>query len=311
VKCLNAELLNVTLALEAVALRKRYGRTWALSDFSVSLPVGRVAALVGPNGAGKSTLLQLAVGLLRPSAGDIRVMGWSPRAHPQQVLPRVGFLAQDVPLFRGFSIADMLEVGRRLNPRWDQATATTRLQRLGISLSRSVGHLSGGQRAQVALAIALAKRPEFLLLDEPLASLDPLARHEFLKELMEAASTDGLTVLLSSHVIADLERVCDHLLLVNAGRLQVAGEIDDLMARHALLVGPQVQPDVVIPGVEVIKSLRNIRQTSLWVRAQRDDFRVPPGWQSRDLSLEEIVVAYLGNPDANAFPAPSLEGIAG
>lgn len=300
----------MTLALETVALKKRYGRTWALFDCSVRLPLGRIAALVGPNGAGKTTLLQLAVGLLRPNGGEIRVMGWSPRRHPQLVLPRIGFLAQDVPLFPGFTINDMLELGRRLNQRWDHSTATRRLQRLGLSLERRMGQLSGGQRAQVALAMALAKRPEFLLLDEPLASLDPLARHEFLQELMEAVSVDGLTILLSSHVVADLERVCDHLLLINAGRLQVAGDIDKLIARHALLVGPRVESGTAMPGVEIIKSLHNSRQSSLWVRLAEGEFALPSGWEVNDLSLEEMVVAYLGNPEASAFPAPTLEEVA-
>src|SRR5579872_2321948 len=192
-------------ALQSFNLGKKYGHLWALRDCSLSIPAGRVAALVGPNGAGKTTLLQLAVGLLRPTRGSVQVFGRSPSEHSEVVLPRVGFLAQDRPLFRSFTVAEMLEVGRRLNPRWDQGFALHRLTSLGIPLSRKTGKLSGGQQAQVALVLALAKRPDLLLLDEPLASLDPLARREFLRTLMDSVAESGMTVLLSSHIIGDLE----------------------------------------------------------------------------------------------------------
>jgi ABC-2 type transport system ATP-binding protein len=220
---------DVTCALQTRSLGKRYGRAWALRDCTVQLPAGRVAALVGPNGAGKTTLLHLAVGLLDPSAGDVSVFDHSPRREPKAVLPRIGFVAQDHPLYRGFSVADMLTLGRKLNPRWEQAVATTRLDRLGIPLDRPIGKLSGGQQAQVALALALAKRPELILLDEPLASLDPLARREFLRVLMGATAESGLTVLLSSHIIGDLERVCDYLIILSAAHVQLMGDIQEIV----------------------------------------------------------------------------------
>src|SRR5215813_603389 len=225
--------------LEARGLSKRYGRTWALRDCTVTLPTGRVAALVGPNGAGKTTLLHLAVGLLEPTSGEVMTCGLSPVRQPREVLPRIGFLAQDHPLYKGFRVAEMLTLGRKLNPRWDDTVVQARLQRLGIPLDRRVGKLSGGQQAQVALGLALAKRPELLLLDEPVASLDPLARREFLRALAEAAGTGELTVLLSSHIIADLEQVCDYLIILSASRVQLVGEIGEIRRTHAMLTVPR------------------------------------------------------------------------
>jgi len=204
--------------LITLGLGKRYGATWALRDCSFTLPAGHVAALVGPNGAGKTTLLHLCVGLLAPSAGKVAVFDHAPYAQPAEVLPRVGFLAQDHPLYKGFTVVETLTLGRKLNPRWDDMAARARLQRLAIPLDRRVGKLSGGQQAQVALALALSKRPDLLLLDEPVASLDPLARRDFLRTLTDAATEDGLTVLLSSHIIGDLERVCDYLIILSASR---------------------------------------------------------------------------------------------
>ncbi|HXL60454.1 MAG TPA: ATP-binding cassette domain-containing protein, partial [Mycobacterium sp.] len=185
-------------ALEASGLSKRYGSTWAVRDLCISIPAGRVVALVGPNGAGKTTLLELAVGLLTPDTGEPQIFGWSPRHNPTLVLARVGFLAQDRPLYKGFTVAETLRMGRELNPKWDQALAEARMRRLEIPLNRRVGKLSGGQQAQVALALALGKRPELPLLDEPVANLDPLARRLFLAELMESVAAEGLTVVLSS-----------------------------------------------------------------------------------------------------------------
>src|SRR5262245_41772091 len=189
----------MTAAVVATGLGKRYRGRWGLRDCTLEIPKGRVVALVGPNGAGKTTLLHLATGILRPSAGSVSVLGSTPGADAT-LLSRVGFVAQDVPLYRNLSVADTLEFGRRLNSRWDQSLAVERLERLGIPLRDRVGELSGGQRAQVALALALGKRPELLLLDEPLASLDPLARREFLQVLMEGVAEHGLTVVLSSHL---------------------------------------------------------------------------------------------------------------
>src|SRR5205823_5721601 len=189
-------------------------------------PEGRVAALVGPNGAGKTTLLQLAIGISTPTTGRVEVFGWSPHEQPLLVLARVGFVAQDHPLYRGFTVSDMLRFGRKLNPRWDEQIAHERLERLGIPIKQRVGKLSGGQQAQVALVLALAKRPELLLMDEPVAALDPLARQEFMRTLIDATAEHGLTVLLSSHIIGDLERVCDFLVVLVGARAVLCDDMD-------------------------------------------------------------------------------------
>lgn len=224
----------MTAVLEAAGLGKRYRTGWALRDCSLAIPAGRMVALVGPNGAGKTTLLHLAVGLIAPTVGDVSILGWSARRHPGLVLSRVGFVAQDRPLYRRFTVGEMLRLGRELNARWDQAGAESRLRRLGIPLDRQIRRLSGGQAAQVALALALSKQADVLLLDEPAVNLDPLARRDFLRELVDAVAADGLSAVISSHVIADLERVCDYLVIVVEGRVQVAGDIDDLLAAHKL-----------------------------------------------------------------------------
>jgi ABC-2 type transport system ATP-binding protein len=288
-------------ALETINLSKCYGRkNWALQDVTLRLPTGRVAALVGPNGAGKTTLLHLAVGLLNPTSGSVRVCGFDPVEQTKEVLSGIGFVAQDHPLYKNFSVADMLTFGRKLNPRWDDNLALRRLQRLGIPLNRAVGKLSGGQQAQVALALALGKRPDLLLLDEPLASLDPLARREFLRTLMEATAEGGLTVLLSSHIIADLERVCDYLIILSASHVQLAGEIDEIARTHKLLVGARTDPSAVASIHNVIEASHTPRQTTLFVRLNGAVF--DPSWEVRDVSLEDIVLAYLGQPSiSNEF----------
>jgi ABC-2 type transport system ATP-binding protein len=296
-------------ALETTSLSKRYGRkNWALQDTTLRLPTGRVAALVGPNGAGKTTLLHLAVGLLNPTGGSVRVCGFDPVEQPKEVLPRIGFVAQDHPLYKGFSVADTLTLGRKLNPRWDNDLALRRLQRLGIPLNRAVGKLSGGQQAQVALALALGKRPDLLLLDEPLASLDPLARREFLRTLMEATADGGLTVLLSSHIIADLERVCDYIIILSASHVQLTGEIDEIVRTHKLLVGPRADPAAVASIHNVVEASHTPRQTTLLVRLNGAVF--DPSWEVRDVSLEDIVLAYLGQPSANAGTGGSEPALA-
>ena len=282
----------MTAAVETRALGRRYGRAWALRDCSLGIPVGSVTALVGPNGAGKTTLLHLLVGLRAPSAGEARVLGWSPREHPLLVLPRVGFVAQDHPLYRGFTLAEMLTLGRRLNTRWDHALARERLQRLGLPLGRRVGALSGGEQAQVALTLALAKRPELLVLDEPVASLDPLARREFLQSLMEAVADGGLTVVLSSHILADLERVCDHLVLLHSGGVHLSGPIEEIVAAHRVLTGPRTDPASMARVHQVIRERHSERQTTLLVRANGHLYDAR--WQVDEVDLEEIVLAYLG-----------------
>ena len=279
-------------ALQAEGLGRRYGSKWALRDCTLEIPEGTVTALVGPNGAGKTTLLQLAVGLLRPSAGELRVLGHDPLADVREVLPRVGFVAQEHPLHRGFTVAETLELGRRLNPSWDGELARERIARLGLDPQHKVGKLSGGQQAQVALTLALAKRPELLLLDEPVASLDPLARREFLSMLMEAVAEGGLTVVLSSHIVADLERVCDHLVILSQARTVLAGDIEEIVAGHRLLTGPRSDPATVARVHRVIRESHTPRQTSLLVRANGHVYDAV--WEQHLVDLEEIVLAYLG-----------------
>jgi ABC-2 type transport system ATP-binding protein len=277
-------------AISTQGLGKRYGSKWALQDCTIEVPEGSVTALVGPNGAGKTTLLQLAVGLSRPSAGDVTVLGLSPR--DPALLARVGFVGQEHPLHRGFTVAETLKLGRRLNPGWDDTLAHERVQRLDLPLDRAVGRLSGGQRAQVALTVALAKRPELLLLDEPVASLDPLARREFLNSLMEAVSETGLTVILSSHIIAELERVCDHLVILAQARAELVGPIDEIVAGHRLLTGPRTEATAVARMHDVIRERHTERQTTLLVRANGHVYDAD--WELHEVDLEEIVLAYLG-----------------
>lgn len=288
-------------ALETTRLSKRYGRTWALRDCTLALPAGRVAALVGPNGAGKTTLLHLAVGVLAPTAGEVRIFGYSPREQPKEALPRLGFVAQDHPLYRGFTVEELLRLGRELNQRWDDDLARARIHQLGIPLKRRAGKLSGGQQAQVALVLALAKRPDVLLLDEPLSSLDPLARREFLRTLMEAVAETGLTVLLSSHIIGDLERVCDYLVILSASHVQLAGDMQQIQQEHKRLVGPRQEVEAMSSVHRVIEASHTERQTTLLVRTNGPLF--DPAWEVQPVSLEDIVLAYLGQQTAERLQA--------
>ncbi|TDC75468.1 ABC transporter ATP-binding protein [Streptomyces hainanensis] len=287
-------------ALETDALGKRYGRAWALRGCALRLPAGRIAALVGPNGAGKSTLLHLAVGLLRPDAGQVRVFGRDPRGD-SETLADIGFVAQDTPLYRDFTADELITMGARLNRRWDADLARDRLTGIGIPTRKPVGGLSGGQRAQVALALALAKRPRLLLLDEPAAALDPLARHEFMGALMSAVAESGTTVLLSSHLLADLERVCDYLILLQTAHVQLAGDVDELLAQHRTLTGPRTDRPEAVPGVRsVIRASHTDRQTTLLARTTTTG-TVPtdPAWSAHEVSLEDLVLAYLGAADTH------------
>jgi ABC-2 type transport system ATP-binding protein len=278
-------------ALETTHLSKRYGRHWALQDCTLELPAGRVAALVGPNGAGKTTLLHLSVGLLEPTEGLVQIFGCSPLKQTTQTLPRLGFVAQDHPLYKDFTVADLLTLGRRLNPHWDDTLARARMQKLGIPLDRRAGKLSGGQQAQVALVLALAKRPDLLLLDEPLASLDPLARREFLRTLLDATVESGLTVLLSSHIIGDLERVCDYLIILSASYVQLVGDMQEIGRTHKRLVGPRQDVDALASVHTVIETSQTERQTTLLVRTNGPLFDT--SWEIQEVSLEDIVLAYL------------------
>jgi len=296
-------------AVQTEALGKRYGSHWALRDCSLTVPAGSVTALVGPNGAGKTTLLHLAIGLTEPTAGEVHVLGWSAREQPQLVLPRVGFVAQDHPLYRGFKLAEMLRLVRELNPHWDDELARRRLAGLGIPLEQKVGRLSGGQQAQVALTLALAKRPELLVLDEPVAALDPLARREFLQSLMEAVADGGLTVILSSHIVAELERVCDHLVILAAGGVRLVGSIDEILGSHRLLTGPRTDPAAIARMHSVIEESHAGRQTTLPVRV--NGHVVDARWRIDEVGLEEIVLAYLGQLTARpSVSEPTPEEIA-
>ncbi|RIJ76923.1 ABC transporter ATP-binding protein [Nakamurella silvestris] len=279
--------------LEADGLGKRYGNRWALRDCTFSLPEGQVAALVGPNGAGKSTLLHLAVGLLRPDDGSVRVLGQQPYDNVA-VLPDLGFVAQDTPLYRDFTAAELVTMGGKLNrARWDASVARNRLAQLGIAPHQRVGTLSGGQRAQVALALALSKRPRLLLLDEPVASLDPLARHEFLQALMGSVAETGTTVLLSSHLLSDLERVCDHLVLLETAKVRLTGSVDDLLGTHRQLIGAR-HDGSAIPGVAaVIRESHTDRQSTLLVRV--DGWVDETRWTSTEVGLEDLILGYLGD----------------
>ena len=288
--------------IEASALGKRYGSTWALRECTLEIPAGHVAALVGPNGAGKSTLLNLAVGLAAPSAGAVTVLGGRAAGSPA-ALDGIAFVAQDTPLYKNLSVADMIYVTRSLNLRFDQPYACARLAELGIPLKRRSGRLSGGQQAQLALTLALARRPRLLVLDEPVAMLDPLARHDFMALVMTAAADDGVSVLLSSHMLAELERVADYLILLSRGRVQVAGEVDDLIAGHRVLTGPAAEADSYTEW-PLVHARRADAQAHLLVRATADD-PVPPRWEAHPVGLEELAMAYLREPGAAALPGPA------
>jgi ABC-2 type transport system ATP-binding protein len=288
--------------VQAERLSKRYGRREALSDCTLAVPPGRVVGLVGPNGAGKTTLLHIAVGLLEPTAGRIEVLGGQPASGPAQ-LAKVGFVAQDAPTYSGLSIADHLRFGAHTNPGWDRQLAEDRITKLGLDPSQKAGKLSGGQRAQLALTLALAKRPELLILDEPVSSLDPLARREFLQGLMAHVADHGAGVILSSHLVSDLERVCDYLIVLVDSRVRVAGEVDDLLASHHRLTGARRDPADLPSGTAVIEDSHTDRQSTLIVRGTRpiDD----PSFTVEQLTLEDLVLAYMSRAAAN--PLPVLE----
>ncbi len=276
-------------ALEASGLGKRYGKRWALENCSFELPNGSIAGLVGPNGAGKTTLLHIAVGLLEQTNGSIRILG----EHPgdETVLSRVGFVAQDAPLYKYLSVADMIAYGEHMNSSFDIAFARERMARLEIPFDQRTGSLSGGQRAQVALALALAKRPEILLLDEPLASLDPLARREFLQTLMEGIADTGVTVVLSSHLLADLERVCDHMMVLARGRFRLIADTNDILKNHKLLIGPRERAGAISGVEQVLHQSATDRQATLLVRTNGPI--IDPSWMVNQASLEDVVLAYL------------------
>lgn len=295
--------------LQADGLTKRYGRRTALADCTLSIPAGRVVGLVGPNGAGKTTLLHHAVGLLTPTSGRIEVLGRRPAADAAQ-LARVGFVAQDTPVYGTLTVADHLRFGARTNPGWDPKLAARRIAALGIDPDQKAGLFSGGQRAQLALTLAIAKRPELLVLDEPVASLDPLARREFLQSLMEFVAEHDASVILSSHLVSDLERVCDHLIVLVASRVRIAGDVEELLGSHYRLVGARRDAAALPPGVEVLEESHTDRQSTLVVRSATpvDD----PSFGVEPLSLEDMVLAYMAGAaapgtDPGTHAAPAME----
>jgi ABC-2 type transport system ATP-binding protein len=292
----------VTVVLEATDLGKRYRRKWALSDCTLSIPEGHVVGIVGPNGSGKSTLLNLAAGLLAPSSGRLEVLG-GPPARDATALGRVGFVAQDPPVFSSLSVRDHLRVGAHLNPGWDSALAELRIDDLGLDPQQRAGRLSGGQRAQLALTLAIAKRPELLLLDEPVASLDPLARREFLQILMEAVAEQQVSIVLSSHLVSDIERVCDYLIVLAGSRVQLAGDVEDLLSSHHRLIGAQCDPDDYPANQTVIDSGHTDRQSSLIVRS--DGPVLDESWTIEPVSLEDLVLAYMARGERPSSRRPA------
>jgi ABC-2 type transport system ATP-binding protein len=294
----------MTAVIRTQGLGKRYRRRWALSNCTLDIPAGRVTGLVGPNGAGKTTLLNLAVGLLTPTAGTIEVCGGRPGAGAAQ-LAKVGFVAQDTPTYPRLTINDHLRLGARLNPRWDDAVARDRIERLGLDFDQRAGRLSGGQRAQLALTLGLAKRPELLILDEPVASLDPLARREFLQILMEAVAEHELSVLLSSHVVSDLERVCDHLVVLVDSKVRVEGDVESLLSTHHRLTGPSYDTSRLPADQQLVSASHTDRQSTLVVRTEAPI--LDPAWTVSQLSLEDIVLAYMERPAAPGVHKQALE----
>jgi ABC-2 type transport system ATP-binding protein len=292
----------MTTVLEADGLGKRYRRRWALRDCTLAIPEGHVVGLVGPNGAGKSTLLQLAVGLLASSAGSIKVLGKQPGDDAVQ-LNRVGFVAQDTPLYAGLSVADHLHLGRKLASHWDADFATRRISEVQLDPHQRAGTMSGGQRAQLALTLALAKRPELLLLDEPVASLDPLARRDFLRGLMEVVAEHETAVVLSSHLVADLERVCDYVIILAAARVQLAGEVEDLLATHHRLIGPRRDLRTLPSNQDVIEESHTDRSSTVLVRT--DHPILDPSWTVERVTLDDLVLAYMGRAVGRERERPS------
>jgi ABC-2 type transport system ATP-binding protein len=287
--------------LWAKGLGKRYKRTWALTDCTLEIEPGHVTGLVGPNGAGKSTLLNIASGMLQPTTGTIEVCGGVPGSGPAQ-LAKVGYVAQNTPVYGGLTIEDHLHIGARLNPSWDDDLAHKRIDRIGLDPKQHAGKLSGGQRAQLALTIGIAKQPELLLLDEPVAALDPLARREFLQDLMEAVAEHGLSVVMSSHLVTDLERVCDQMIVLVDSQVRIAGDVEQLLATHHRLTGPRRDEDTLPADQHVISARHTDRQTSLIVHTEAPI--LDPTWTVGQLTLEDLVLEYMSKP---ATTRPALE----
>jgi ABC-2 type transport system ATP-binding protein len=287
--------------VESDGLGRRYGATWALRDCTLAIPEGHLVAVVGPNGAGKSTMLNIIVGLTAPTTGDVTVLGGA-AVGSSAALDDIAFVAQDMPLYRQLSVADMVHLTRNLNRGFDDAYARRRLDELGISAKSKAGKLSGGQQSQLALTLALARRPRLLVLDEPTSRLDPLARHDFMATVMAAMADEGVSVLLSSHALAELERVADYLVLVTGGVVRLAGTVDGLAAQHRLMTGRVGQPTPA--GWELIQSTEAGSQRHLLVRLGDSVEGSPDGWESRPVGVEELVLGYLRESATPAALAP-------
>ena len=295
--------------IETHALSKSYGSTRALADCTLAIPDGHVVALVGPNGAGKSTLLNITAGLATPTSGEVTVLGgYCTGSLP--ALDGIAFVAQDTPLYKNLSARDLLHLTRNLNRRFDETYAKQRLGELGIPLRQKAGKISGGQQAQLALTLALARRPQLLVLDEPMAMLDPVARHDFMATVMTAIADDGVSVVLSSHVLAELERVADYLVLISRGGVQMAGDVDELLAQHRVLTGPASESERYAQQWNVVHESRATSQAHLLVRCDGTSDPVPAGWEAHSTTLEELTLAYLREPGAAALSGPVRARIA-
>ncbi|MFD9892503.1 ABC transporter ATP-binding protein [Amycolatopsis sp. NPDC059027] len=290
----------MTAVLGARNLGKEYGRKRALTGCTLDIPAGHVVGLVGPNGAGKSTLLNLAAGMLTPTTGSIEVCGGVPGSGQAQ-LAKVGFVAQETPVYSGLTVDGHLRLGARLNPGWDDALARGRIARLGLDPRQRAGKLSGGQRAQLALTLGIAKRPELLLLDEPVAALDPLARREFLADLMEIVAEYGVSVVLSSHLVADLERVCDRLVVLVGGEVRLEGDVEEILATHRRLTGPRRDVTTLPADQHVVSASHTDRQTTLLVRTEAPI--LDPQWTVGEPGMEDLVLAYLSGTETGRRPA--------
>lgn len=295
---------TVSAAIEARNVSRVYGSNWALQDCTLDIPVGSVTGLVGPNGAGKTTLLSLATGMLRPTTGSIRVLGGVP-GHGSAQLRKVGFVAQETPVYAGLSVADHLKLGQRMNVRWNADLAATRIRDLKLDPRRKAGRMSGGQRAQLALTMALARRPELLILDEPVASLDPLARREFLAGLVEATADTQMSVVMSSHLVSDLARICDYLVVLVASRIQVAGPVTEVLSGHHLVSGPSVDRSGLADDAEIISAARNLGRTTALVRAVAAPQQ--PAWTVTRPNLEDVVLGYMSRAGEGAADGAAME----
>jgi ABC-2 type transport system ATP-binding protein len=294
-------------ALRTAGLGKRYGHVWGLRDCTLAVPAGAIVGLVGPNGAGKTTLLEMIIGLLKPTEGQIEVFGHAAQANTAETLARVGYVAQNHPMYPDFTVADMFHLGQAMNPAWDMGMATARMEALDVPLNRKVKALSGGQQAQVALAMALAKRAPLLVLDEPVASLDPIARLEFMREVMAQVADGDLTVIIASHVVSELERFCDFLVVLTHGHVQLAGPVDGLLGEHQMLTVPRATPDADLPGT-IIHRDDSDRHSSVLLRTSpaTPAIQAHPDWRIETVSVEELVMAYLQRPAKGAksrYPA--------